>query len=910
MTESGSFSSASEANPPASSAELTSVNSQNDVSTGSDPGVNLTGKNVNSDNDVTLGEPGKKVISVDPSAVRAYLTEVYGGVPGLLNIWTVPAKGAGRFFTTDEAGIEQAVEWVERQWTINAQQGIYARITTVASVPSEGRGNASSSASFIGLWTDLDYGTVGHKGGKLPPDPMTAQEIYDNSGLPEASIVVNSGGGLYHLVLLQVPVDVTDTELRLRVGQLARRWQQKVKVAAEKLGYNYGTGVSDIARVLRIPGTVNAKDWQHQRLAIHRSTGLRYTLDELETACPEPPKTKAPRTLGQMVTAQAADASDRMHQLADELRATTFERNNALNRLAYMCYQYAGAGQLDPGEIERVFTDAARATGLDETEIRGTIRSASKGMSEPYTWTVRMRTVQDAEQYDMWAGQLDGSGQVVSGERNVPPPRTPDASTTTEVRSANIEDEPTLGTYSSPEAPMRVARELEPSWIQDDHRTLHHWRDQWMRWTGTHWAEVGTSALKSSLYLKLEHAIFYAPNKKGEMEPRPWNPSIKKIASLTEAIAAVTHLDERTEPGEWLGLKKDGPRLISCANTMINPLTRETRAHTPAYFTTSSVPYNYDPQADCPQWLDFLEKVFPGDKQSQHLLQEWMGYVISGWTHYQKGIQLIGPPRAGKGTVARIIEKLIGKENSVGTTLKTLITNFGLQPLLGKSLCVVGDAHMENRNSSEVVARILSITGEDSLPVDRKNRAAWNGKLPVRLMILANKAPRFSDSSGAITGRFLTLHFTQSFAGREDKTLETRLTGELAGILNWALEGLRRLDERGHFIQPESAEGIIESQKEEGAPHQAFVKDRCVTRSDLWVTKEHLYNLWAVWCAEQHIRFIGTNASFAAEMYAAVPGVKEGRKRIKGKTTRIYTGIAPSVEQGMLPPPDVQADPR
>lgn len=919
MTDSNSFSSPAQVNQPGSGAESTSVNSQDDVSTGTDRRVNLPRQSVNLD----TADSGHGALATNRDVIRDYLTEVYAGVPGLMQIWTTPAKGAGAFFTTDDDGIEQAVTYIDAQWKMSGQQGIYSRITTLKGKLEPGkRGSVADSSHFIGPWTDLDFGTIGHKGGKLPPDPMTAQEIYDASGLPEASIIVNSGGGLYHLVLLDEPIDITDTQLRLRIGQLSRRWQYQVKMAAKKLGYDYGTGVSDLARVLRVPGTVNAKEWKNQRLAVHRSTGLRYSLEELEAACPEPVTPKRPSTPGGLATAAAADATTRMHQLAEELRATTFERNNALNRLAYMCFQYAGAGQLDPSEVEDVFTRAGLDTGLDVAEVKHTVASARKGMTQPYVWTVRVPVVQDAEQYDMWAGQTDDSGQFVDGQQTDDTPVATDANGIPDGDAMPViiatdtgpvdDDDNGPGTYSSPDAPMRVARELEPTWIKGSSRTLHHWRDQWMRWTGTHWTEVGTSALRSKLYLKLEHAIYYAPNKKGEMEPKPWNPSVKKISALVDAIAAVTHLDERVETGEWLGPHKGGPRLVSCANTMIDPLTKETRPHNPAYFTTTSVPYDYDPEATCPQWLEFLDIVFPDDLEAHQLLQEWMGYVISGWTHYQKGMQLLGPPRAGKGTIARIIEKLIGSENSVGATLSSLVTNFGLQPLLGKSLCVIGDAKMENRNSSEVVARVLSITGEDSLPVDRKNRAPWSGRLPVRLMILANKAPRFNDSSGAATGRFMTLHFTQSFAGREDKTLETRLTTELPGILNWALEGLKRLDERGYFVQPESANAIIESQRDESAPHQSFVRDKCVVRPDLWVTKEHLHNLWAAWCAEQKIQYVMPLASFAAELYAAVPGVKEGRKRIEGQKgqTRVFLGIAPVIEPGMLHPKSVQADPR
>lgn len=898
------------ANLPGSGNSEGSVNSssQGESSTASASRVNLTGSNVNSDTPAKVEENDTQGKRVNRDAVRAYLTEVYEGVPGLLSVWSVPAKGSGKFFLTNREGLEQAVDWIESQWTINAQQGIYSRITTVKEVPKDkkSRGNASQSASFIGLWTDLDFGTDGHKGGKLPPDEATAQQVYDRSGLPEASIVVNSGGGLYHLVLLEKPLDITETELRLRVGQLARRWQIKVKETAEKMGYDYGTGVNDLARVLRIPGTINAKVWSNQRTAVHRSTGLRYTLEELEAACPEPIRPKR-QSIGQMAVAQAGDARERMLQLADEMRNTTFERNNALNRLTYMCFQYAGAGQLDPAEVEDVFTRAGLDTGLEPAEVRNTVRSAQKGMSEPYTWTVRMRTVQDAEQYDMWAGQLDDRKQYIGDGASVPNPRTAPEAQPGDDEGQNQGGNP--GTFSAPDAPMRVARELEPTWIRGGSRTLHHWRDTWMRWTGTHWSEVGVSALKSSLYLKLEHAIYYAPTKKGELEPKPWNPSIKKIAALVDAIAAVTHLDERTGTGEWLGPHKGGPSLISCANVMVDPLTRETHEHTPAYFNTVAVPYAFDPEAQCPQWLAFLEEVFDNDQESKDALQEWAGYVLSGRTDLQKGIQLIGPPRAGKGTIARILEKLIGKENAVGTTLKSLVTNFGLQPLIGKSLCIIGDAQMENRNSSEIVARLLSIIGEDSLTVDRKNRSQWDGKLGSRFMILANKAPKFSDSSGAAVSRFVTLHFTRSFLGKEDPTLEGKLTAELAGIFNWALDGLARLSERGRFVQPGSSESIIESQREESAPHQSFVEERCVLGAEHWIIKEQLFAFWQMFCSANGIRYTGTGPSFAADLYAAVPGIKKTRKRVNGKPEHVYTGITAKVQPGIVCPPG-QSDPR
>ena len=85
---------------------------------------------------------------------------------------------------------------------------------------------------------------------------------------------------------------------------------------------------------------------------------------------------------------------------------------------------------------------------------------------------------------------------------------------------------------------------------------------------------------------------------------------------------------------------------------------------------------------------------------------------------------------------------------SPGPTLASLGTNFGLSPLLGKPLAIISDARLGDTPTHTVVERLLSITGEDMLTVDRKFRDPWSGKLPTRFVVLSNELPRFKDSSG------------------------------------------------------------------------------------------------------------------------------------------------------------------
>ena len=167
---------------------------------------------------------------------------------------------------------------------------------------------------------------------------------------------------------------------------------------------------------------------------------------------------------------------------------------------------------------------------------------------------------------------------------------------------------------------------------------------------------------------------------------------------------------------------------------------------------------------------------------------------------------LVGPKRSGKGTIARVLTGLLGGHNTAAPTLSGLTQNFGLQPLIGKPLAIISDARLGSRSDNFIaVERLLSISGEDTITIDRKYRDPWTGRLPTRFMILTNELPRFTDSSGALASRFVMSTLTQSFYGQENPALTAELLDEASGIFNWALAGLDRLRERGYFVVPKSA---------------------------------------------------------------------------------------------------------
>ena len=171
-----------------------------------------------------------------------------------------------------------------------------------------------------------------------------------------------------------------------------------------------------------------------------------------------------------------------------------------------------------------------------------------------------------------------------------------------------------------------------------------------------------------------------------------------------------------------------------------------------------------------------------------------------------------------------------GRHNVPGPTLASMNTNFGLSPLIGKPLAIIADARLGN-SALTIVERLLSITGEDTLTVDRKYREPWTGRLPTRFVILTNELPEFKDASGVIANQFLTLRMTESFLGRENHGLAGELRAELAEIFDWSLQGLDRLNRNGRFTVPASSHDVALLMADLASPVSAFVRENCIART-------------------------------------------------------------------------------
>jgi len=430
--------------------------------------------------------------------------------------------------------------------------------------------------------------------------------------------------------------------------------------------------------------------------------------------------------------------------------------------------------------------------------------------------------------------------------------------------------------------------------------TLRYWMQDFYEFSGHRYRQVSDDLIRSSLTETLSSELIQIAelgllDRSGHTYPV----TTSLVTNVLQAIRGRIQVPDHPGPPCWLG--GDPPvapeNLVATPSGLVDVTSVGSEAVnvlqvTPEFFTTTGVDFAFDPAADCPRWIRFLQQLWPDDAESIELLGEFIGNSLVPDTSQQKILLMVGPKRAGKGTIARVWQQLIGEDNVVGPTLSGLQKNFGLAPLLGKLLGIINDARLSGRNDSTPVTELLlSISGEDRLTIDRKFKSPVTTKLSTRIVIITNEVPNLKDASGALASRLLVLPLTQSFLGHENTHLTDQLLEELPGIFNWALTGLARLRQRGRFRQPESGTPLVELLVELSSPIDTFIEQECRVGPEYKVGREQLWRRWCDWCESEGRSHAGTKAILGKQLAAAVPGLRKIRPAGEAGRTRMYVGI-------------------
>lgn len=431
-----------------------------------------------------------------------------------------------------------------------------------------------------------------------------------------------------------------------------------------------------------------------------------------------------------------------------------------------------------------------------------------------------------------------------------------------------------------PSNPMEVCRRiLADHFTQGGVQTLRHAEGQYWEFARTHWTPRKKDYVVGRFYQILERAHY--ATQRGDV---PWEPNSNSVGRLEEAMrVGILGMEDHVIDNE--GVFTESGAFDFKSEQWVAPSIGR--------FNTACLPFNHDVKAECPRWLSFLESSLAEDQTV--LLQEWFGYVVSGQTRRHKLMLLTGVTRGGKSTVANVLKALVGDDFTTRLRMADFGNPFGTARLENKSLCIVEEAKWDLRfEGAKAVSMLKDLSSGGELIVERKGVDSYITRQRARFCIVSNDMPRFSDASGAMSNRMLHCEFRVSHLGREDLGLEDALLGELPGILNWALEGLARLEKQGQFTLPESTSELREDIERQQSATASFIKDWLVVTGDNEdkIAADAVYAAAKQYAEENHHGYEPTYSGLLNDLKNVV-GVSKGKARIPGRpnTGAVFRGV-------------------
>jgi putative DNA primase/helicase len=427
--------------------------------------------------------------------------------------------------------------------------------------------------------------------------------------------------------------------------------------------------------------------------------------------------------------------------------------------------------------------------------------------------------------------------------------------------------------------------------------------DRWHGWNGTHWAADETRRLRYDLG-KLLDEVFEAKSaearqmmkdagaidaqsdegkearrdaKAAQAEAYAWRKTDRRLNAVDNLCR-----DRRAVHPDYMGAKN----LLNLANGTLDLTTYAFRSHDRGDLLTHCQTYRFDPAATCPRWAQFLDEVLV--KEDGHtpdpdlalLLQEAIGYSLTTETRHEAMFWLSGSGANGKSTAIGLIHALLG------SLAKSLDLGALARPDAGYYLAGLGGARVifstESEKGQQAADEILKrLASGEEIPARPIRGEPITIKPVAKVWWALNSKPAVKDTSDGFWRRLRLLPFNRKFEEHEkDLGLPDKLAAELPGILNWAVEGLRRLRTTGRFTAAAAVRAAVAEYRSSQNALQLWLDERTTwgmpegLRPDARTRSRIAFQDYLTWAAETNRKATINETNFGTELGKLVAKIK------------------------------------
>lgn len=461
-------------------------------------------------------------------------------------------------------------------------------------------------------------------------------------------------------------------------------------------------------------------------------------------------------------------------------------------------------------------------------------------------------------------------------------------------------EEPANMVDEAEDDPQRLARVNLERYKQEHDGRLLYWRDEWWKWKEGRYRRIEASELRAKVWLSVRQEFEASwRDRQAAGDDKPIRKVTRSLVSnVVGAMESMCSIASSISMGSWMP-DRSQPHYVAAKNGILDlsavfagkDASECLLDHSPDWFSSFRLDYPFDPEAECPKWIEYLDYCMDGDHERISLLQEWAGYLLRNSNDLQRFLVLEGEGGNGKTVYFAAMTAMLGESNVSHVSIENFDGRFELGTTIGKAANISGDA-----GEIDMVAEgvLKQFTGGDIMQFDRKNQTPISARPTAKLMAAWNSRPRIRDKSMGLWRRMLLVPFDRTIPPERrvlgmDKPDWWIEQGEAPGILLWAIVGLHRLESQGDFTRSKVSSDAMAEYREDSNPAGEFFGDY-LEEGESSIESNRLYELYQYWCKKTGCKPLGCR-QFGKELRRKFSKIERVRVREGKNLTWKYQGI-------------------
>ena len=386
-----------------------------------------------------------------------------------------------------------------------------------------------------------------------------------------------------------------------------------------------------------------------------------------------------------------------------------------------------------------------------------------------------------------------------------------------------------------------------------DIRYISLWK-KWVVWNGSQW-ELDEGYQIHDKGLKIVRGIYAELLKTADFRERI---EIEKYAMQSEAVRRRKALIEAASWIPELNVKTDNldtnPWQLNVKNGTVDLQTGILHEHKQEDFITKMANIEYDKNADCPVWKNFIMEIMNYNNELIRYIQTAIGWAVTGDTSEQSMFILYGTGANGKSTFLNTVMNMLG-DYAIATPTETFMKRNGDQigndiaRLRGTRFVTTTEAEQGRRLSEPLIKQI---TGNDRMTARFLYGEFFNFVPTFKIFMASNHKPVIKGTDYGIWRRIKLIPFTTRIPEeKQDKHLEKKLLQESSGILNWIIEGAVRWCNEG-LNTPNIITDATDEYRGEMDVIGNFIKEQCILKPDGQIKAREFFKCYQDWCVEHN----------------------------------------------------------